>query len=387
MLQTDRLRVAGLAAALAVIMPSPVVADPGQPQGATTFADLQGAGTRDVGRYRPSVPLADCRKSAFPQAAPGARLAGALAEAQTYSDSKGGLGLLVLQNGAVIYERYADGIGADQPLVTSSLAKPVLALAIGIAVRKGLIGSVGDPLSRYLPEWAGDPRGGITIEQALQMRTGLGPSDFRSVLLGPDVTAAAMTTPLAGEPGKTFAYNNAVSQLLVAALDRQARKAGTAGYAAWLERELWCPLGNGAASLWVDQAGNPRGYAGLNASARDWARIGELIRTKGRSGKRQIVPHRWVAAMLRPSPANAQFGYHLWLGREWTAQRRYSAENPLTIPHAEPFVAPDIAYFDGFGGQRVFIVPSRGLTIVRFGEVSMTWDDAVLPNLILRALD
>lgn len=387
MLRTDRLRFAVLAAAMLALVVPPVLADPGEPQRPTTLADIQGAGTRDVARYRPVVPLADCRNSPLMQREPDARPARALAEAQAYSDSKGGLGLLVLRDGAIIHESYAEGVTGDQPMVTSSLAKPVLALAVGIAVREGLIGSVRDPLSRYLPEWGGDPRGAITIEQALQMRTGLGPSDFRSVLLGPDVTAAAMATPLAGQPGAAFAYNNAVSQLLVAALDRQARKAGTAGYAAWLESKLWCPLGNGAASLWIDETGSARGYAGLNASAHDWARIGELIRSKGRSGRRQIVPRRWVAAMMRPSPANAQFGYHVWLGREWTAQRRYSPENPLTIPHAEPSVAPDLVFFDGFGGQRVYIVPSRGLTIVRLGEVSMAWDDAVLPNTILRALD
>ena len=387
MLRTNQLRVLGLAACFLALAPVRLLANPGEPQGATTLVDLQGAATRDVARYRPVVPLADCRKSPFVQRSPDARLARAVAEAQAYSDGKGGLGLLVLRNGAIIHESYAKGVTADQPLVTSSLAKPVLGLAIGIALRDGLIASVHDPLSHYLTEWKGDPRGAITIEQALQMRTGLGPSDFRSVLLGPDVNAAAMATPLAGAPGVTFAYNNAVSQLLLAVLDRQIRKAGSAGYATWLEGKLWCPIGNGAASLWVDQTGGARGYAGLNASAHDLARIGELIRTRGQSGRRQIVPRRWVAAMVQPSPANAQFGYHVWLGREWTPQRRYSPENRLTIPHAEPFVAPDVVYFDGFGGQRVIIVPSRGLTIVRLGEVSMTWDDAVLPNTILRALD
>lgn len=385
MLRTDRLTLPRLAAALIVLAPVPVLAQSAVPQGATTLADLQGATTRDIVRYRPAVPLADCRKAALPQRAPVARLKAALAEAQAYSDSKAGLGLLVLQDGAIIHEQYAEGLTGDQPLVSASMAKPVLALAIGIAVHKGVIGSIQDPLSRYLPEWQDDPRGAITIEQALQMRTGLGPSDFRAVLLGPDVGAAAMGTALAGQPGERFAYNNAVSQLLMTVLERALQKDGKPEYAAWLEREVWCPLGNGAASLWVDEKGTPRGYAGLNASVHDWARIGEVIRTGGRAGRRQVVPRRWIAAMAQPSPANAQFGYHVWLGREWTAQRRYSAENPLTIPHAEPFAAPDVIYFDGFGGQRVYIVPSRGLTIVRFGEVDMTWDDAVLPNILLRA--
>ena len=59
----------------------------------------------------------------------------------------------------------------------------------------------------------------------------------------------------------------------------------------------------------------------------------------------------------------------------------------MTVKHSEAFVAPDLVYFDGFGGQRVYVVPSRRLTIVRLGQVSMAWDDALVPNTIVRALD
>nr|WP_315474890.1 serine hydrolase [uncultured Sandarakinorhabdus sp.] len=362
--------------------PAPA-SDPNRP---TSLADMQGATTLDVERYRPRVALAGCTAKSLKQRKPGAGLAKALAAAQAYSDSQGGFGLVVMRDGAVIHEHYGQGVTATRPVVTASMAKSVLGLMIGIALDRKLIGSVDDPLETYLPEWAGDPRGRITIAQALQMQTGLAPSNFQAVLLAPDVSKAAMATPLAGTPGASFGYNNAISQLLLTALDRQLRKAGQGGYARFLERELWCPLGNGPASLWVDAGGTPRGYAGLNASAHDWARIGELIRNQGRSGKRQLVPKSWIAAMATPSPANKQYGYQLWLGREWTAQRRYSPENPVTVKHSEAFVAPDLVYFDGFGGQRVYVVPSRRLTIVRLGQVSMAWDDALVPNAIVRAL-
>lgn len=353
----------------------------------TTLLDLKGATTRDVERYRPRLPLAGCPARPLAVRTPPPNLARGIAAAQAYSLEKGGFAFLVLQDGAIVHESYAQGVTADRQLVTASMAKSVLGLMVGIAIERRLIGSVQDPLSRYLPEWADDPRGRISIEQALQMRSGLGPSDFQAVLLAPDVGKAAMATALAGRPGEAFGYNNAVSQLLLLALDRQLRNGGIDGYAAFLQRELWCPLGNGPASLWVDAGGLPRGYAGLNASARDWARIGELVRNRGRSNGRRIVPRRWIRAMTVPSPANPQYGYHVWLGRSWTAERRYSPENPVTVAHGEPFAAADSVYFDGFGGQRVYVVPSRKLTIVRLGDVRMDWDDAVVPNAIVRALD
>lgn len=68
-------------------------------------------------------------------------------------------------------------------------------------------------------------------------------------------------------------------------------------------------------------------------------------------------------------------------------QRRYNSKSSATVPQAEPFAAPDLIYFDGFGGQRVYIVPSKGLVIVRTGDLATDWDEALLPNLIIRGID
>ena len=89
--------------------------------------------------------------------------------------------------------------------------------------------------------------------------------------------------------------------------------------------------------------------------------------------------------MATPSKVNPQYGLQVWLGREHTPMRADSAANPIKVPHAEPFVAKDIVYFDGFGGQRVYVMPSQGLVIARFGEVNLAYDDAVIPNLLARA--
>jgi hypothetical protein len=76
---------------------------------------------------------------------------------------------------------------------------------------------------------------------------------------------------------------------------------------------------------------------------------------------------------------------HIWLGSPPKQQRPY---NDYTVKafHSEPFAAADIAYIDGFGGQRVYIVPSLQLVIIRTGKSKTDWDDAILPNAIIRAV-
>ena len=389
------------AAALAMPLPATAQADstlsqtPSQApsetlsQAPSTPADLQGATILDVARYRPTVPLAGCGPRALPQStsdpALDPPLASALAHAQAYSDNAQGVGLIVLKDGAVIHEQYAPGVDAATPAATASMMKTVVGLLVGIALERGMIASLDDPISRYIPEWRDDPRGRIPLEALLTMSSGLGQSDFLKLLLAPDIDAVALETPRAAEPGSTFAYNNAVSQLLGMVIERQAREAGYAGFADFLGRELWCPLGNGDARLWTDATGRPRAYAGLHAGLADWARIGELIRNRGKVGERQVVPASWIDAMARPSPANSQYGYQLWRAGEWTPQRRYSADNPVTITHSAPFVAQDLVYLDGFGGQRVYVLPEDGITIARIGLTDLTYDDAVIPNLLARA--
>lgn len=369
---------------------------PAYPEQAPLYADLdnpmrpdefQGATILDVDRYRPTYRLTACEAEPFVAGSTDPRLAEALAKARSYSDEEQGVGLIVMHDGQLVLESYADG--ADETTLTASASKmkSVLALLFGIALDDGLIGSIDDPVGNYIEEWSDDPRGAITLRQLLTMSSGLGQADFMQLIFAPDVGAAALQTPLAIAPDTEFVYSNAVSKLLAIALDRKVVEAGYASLAQFLHSELWCPMGGSEALVWVDPAGKMRGYAGLHASLRDWARVGELIRNKGAANGRQIVPESWIEEMVQPSSANPQYGLHIWLGRSWTEQRAYSAANPIRIIHSEAFDAKDIVYFDGFGGQRVYVIPSKGLTIARSGLVNLQFDDSVLPNILSRAID
>ena len=94
-----------------------------------------------------------------------------------------------------------------------------------------------------------------------------------------------------------------------------------------------------------------------------------------------------IDEMARPSRANANYGLQVWLGSPWVAQRRYSAENPILVRHSAPYKADDVLFFDGFGGQRVYVVPSRGITIARTGFTNLAYDDAAIVNAVLAATE
>lgn len=356
--------------------------------------EMAGASILDVDRYTPSVSIVGCADDRLITTSPGnEKLEKALKAAQSYSDSQNGTSLIVLRDGHIIHESYAANVGAQSRTESLSMMKTVTALTMGLAIEEGIFKSVDDPIGNHLAEWSDDPRGAITLRQLLTMSSGLKLFPFgvpggesQKLLYSRDINAVALSFPLSSEPGSAFQYNNVNSQLVGMALDRKVRQHGYAGFAEFMQKTLWCPLDNDRATLWLDRNGGaPHFYAGLQATARDWARVGELIRNQGKIGTKQIISGNWISEMLKPSSVNPAYGLHIWRGAAWQKVRKYDPDSPFGIAHAEPYLAPDVYFLDGFGGQRVYIIPSRKLTIVRTGEVSMTYDDSIIVNLILSA--
>jgi CubicO group peptidase (beta-lactamase class C family) len=305
----------------------------------------------------------------------------ALAKAQAYSDAFEGHALLVWQGGKLRYEQYGDGLSEDTRFETFSMHKSILGLVYGAALRDGIIHSLDDKAGDYLVEWKTDPRGAITIRQLLTMETGLG--------LGhaDNQAAVALAQPQDVPPGFRFEYNNADPEIAGVILDRALRRAGKGDYAAYLSTVLLKPLGAGDAHLWLDhKGGEPRFYAFCQMRARDWLRVGIMIAHQGKFGAVQVLPADWIKTLTRPSVLNPNYGILTWIGSPWNALRPYGPRTPLKVIHSAPYLAPDLVFFDGFGGQRVYIVPSLDLVIVRIGEPSLTFDDSVLPNTIIAGL-
>lgn len=315
----------------------------------------------------------------------------ALQAAVAHAESTESHALLIHHRGALVLERYWNGHGRDSRFDTASMHKSVLGLLLGVAIADGHIGSIDDPVGRYLHEWADDPRGRISLRQLAGMSSGLklepfSPNPFAPglrLMIGSDIEATTLALPWHESPDQHFEYTNFNSQLLGIVLER----ATGMRYADFLSSGLWQGLGAPDAAVWLDrEGGSARTFCCLLASAQAWMQIGLLMLDEGRVDGDQLVPADWITAMRTPGRLNPNFGLQLWLGSPASGLRRYNSASSLEALHSEPFVAEDVFFMDGMGGQRVYVIPSAELVIVRIGTVRMDWDDAVLPNILLRAI-
>tara|TARA_Y100001936_G_scaffold105140_2_gene103332 strand:- start:903 stop:2078 length:1176 start_codon:yes stop_codon:yes gene_type:complete len=310
-----------------------------------------------------------------------------------FSKEMGSHALLIYQGGEVILEKYFDGFDAQTISDTQSMHKTVLAMLVGIALDEGVIKSIDEPASNYLDEWKNDSRKLITIKHLLQQSSGLDYpgfsyhplSDFNKLMLGEDVTKMTLQQKVYRKPNEVFEYNGVNPQNLGLLLQRAYGKR----YADLLSEKLWQKIAEDDATVILDSEKYkmPRTYCCLNATAKDWLRIGILILNEGKLGQKQIVPKSWIRNMKIPAETNANYGYLTWLGTEHQENRIYNPKSSATGFHSEPFDDRDIVYLDGFGGQRVYIIPSKELVLVRTGATQMSWDDSVLPNIMSRALE
>jgi len=310
------------------------------------------------------------------------RFAAAIAYgAHTDSDA-----LLVWRKGRLLLAHDYPGHGPDARTWSASMEKTLIALLVGVAIDRGYIRSVDQPASLWLPEWKNDARARITVRDLLTMSSGLEHPTFGSpkaapLIMGPDMTPALLALEATQPPGSAFDYNTSDAEIMMIVLERASHQR----FADLLSSALWKPLGLADAQLALDHAGGlPRPT--IFARARDWLPIGELINGHGAYRGRRIVSAAWIKAMTTPSHLNPNYGYFIWLGSPPGPERSYGPFVVFKAKHSAPYAASDIIYLDGYGGERVYVVPSRGLVIVRTGATRDDWDDAIIPNAVLEGL-
>jgi CubicO group peptidase (beta-lactamase class C family) len=270
--------------------------------------------------------------------------------------------IVVMRDGKIMGERYADGISPDTPLIAYSVSKSVINAFIGILVRQGKLNVFARaPVGAW--QSAGDPRHNITLDQLLRMTSGLtleeGDNGFDPVsrmFLQPDMAGFAERAGLKAQPGTRWEYTSG-NTLIASAIVRDAVGGTADDVLRFAHRELFDPVGMHHVVMEFDEAGTPVGSTRIYASARDWARFGELYRNDGVLDDKRILPEGWVAYSAKPT-LDSDYGSGFWVnaGQAEHARGRVEAGMPRTSFFAS-----------GVFGQRVVIVPSRRLVIVRFG--------------------
>jgi CubicO group peptidase (beta-lactamase class C family) len=286
--------------------------------------------------------------------------------------------VVVVHDGKVIAERYGAGIGVETPLLGFSMTKSVVNALIGILTQQG---HISPSLPAPIPEWRGanDPRRDIEVEHLLRMTTGLALDETNSgfdpssqmVYLQDDMAGSVVNAAVIAPPGTRWAYSSATTQLLARIVrDATGGPEQTLAYA-W--RELFNPLGMRNVTLEFDASGTLQGSTYMLASARDWARFGLLFLNDGIVGGKRVLHEDWVD-FSAAATLDSDYGAGFWTNR--SEHERAKGRVRLGIPRDAFFASGDL-------GQRVVIMPSQRLVVVRLGDsVDPTGDIRGLGRLV-----
>jgi CubicO group peptidase (beta-lactamase class C family) len=313
------------------------------PSSSTATADQANFGPRDrmlwwtpeqqVAGYRNIEKLYDTRRieaGGEPYPLPSAprdfsrvtyELDGAVHSLDDYVRDKRVAGLIVVKDGKILLERYELGNDEHSRWISFSIAKSVVSMLIGAAIADGYIGSVEEPITRYLPQLAGGGYDGVSIKNVLQMASGIrwnedyaDPSS--NVARTPRGNLALLrymsALPREVAPGEKFNYNTGETHLAGALL----RAAIGNNLSTYLSHKIWRPFGMESDATWMlhEPAGGETGGCCIQATLRDYARLGVFAMNGGvlRDGTR-VLPENWMAESTAPSKGSAGYGYLWWL--------------------------------------------------------------------------
>jgi CubicO group peptidase (beta-lactamase class C family) len=356
-----------------------------------------------------ALPLAGCGDSSSSSHASGLRWPGpewavsepaaegmtpaALEEARQYAfaPERNTQGVVVVRNGAIVAEWYADGRDAASLATSWSAGKSFAGTLIGIAIDRGDIAGLDVSLGDFFPSWQGDGRGAVTLRDLLEMRSGLRWNELADDPVfhaaTDDQLAAALSRPLDHPPGTRWNYASADSMLISGVIERATgRSAG-----AFAQEVLFGPIGM-TADWWTDAAGHTLTYCCVDTTTRDFARFGLLFARAGEWDGRRIVSREWVDEASRPLADVPFYALHWWTN-----------VSGLEVNGAEVrlFTAR------GLHDQNVYVFPELDLVVVRNGlytkvgdgstvrtggnylstQQPASWDDVPFLTPILRSID
>jgi CubicO group peptidase (beta-lactamase class C family) len=242
-------------------------------------------------------------------------------------------GLLVLKGDTILAERYQYDRNASHRMTSMSMAKTVVAMLVGIAIDEGAIKSVDDTADRYVPQLTGTEYGVTPLRHLLSMSSGVAFSEtYRG---SDDIEALARLSMGFASPGGAatvapfnrreraagarFHYASAETQVLGLVL----RAATGKPVSDYLSEKIWQPMGAEADASWlIDKGGFEAAFTGLNATLRDYGRLGLLLANDGATAGRQVIPAAWVRAATTPPapqfepgsiPGMFGYGYQTWI--------------------------------------------------------------------------
>ncbi len=292
--------------------------------------------------------------------------------AAAYNAAHDGVSLLVMVDGKVVFEDYPNGGSATAAHELASGTKSFWGLAAVAAAKDGLL-DLDEKVSATITEWKDDPkRGKATIRQLLSLTSGIegGP------IGRPPTYEDALATDWPDEPGARFHYGPAPFQVFGEVLRRKLASRATGGGAAapasspldYLKAKVLDPIGLEHDRWKKGSDGNPHLPSGASLTARQWIKVGELVRQKGAFGDKQVLDPDLLDRCFEGTKANPCYGLTWWLARPIAPELRKSIRLLHQATDLEPGkngVPDDLAMAAGMGDQRLYVSRSLKLCIVR----------------------
>jgi CubicO group peptidase (beta-lactamase class C family) len=329
-------------------------------------------------------PLGDVTSDSLPAGVNAEAIRAAIAEGFEETDPekpKNTLAILVVYDGQIVGERYAEGFSKDSPLMGWSMTKSFTNALIGRLVGEGKL-KLEDPAP--IADWQQDDRKNITLNHLMQASSGLewnesyfAPGHFHNMFMHSDDKGGyAASQKLKYPIGTHWEYSSGTSNIL-SKIIRQA--VGDENYPRYAYENFFYKVGMLHTLVEPDASGTFVGSSYGYASARDWARFGLLFLNDGTVNGERILPEGWAAYSSAPAPASpkGEYGAQFWLN---AGQKG----NPENCYH--PGIPQDEYGAEGFEQQNVFIIPSRKLVLVRLGISHHGFDVTGLTQKVIAAL-
>lgn len=289
-------------------------------------------------------------------------------------------GLVIVRDGRLVYEFYADGMTPETPHILMSASKAVTGLLAGALVGENRL-DLAAPVSRYVPEIANGPYGPVKVRDLLDMRSGVTlsaasleayaaatnwePDRIEDADAGLHSYFQSLSGPPAAPDGP-FRYVSANTDLLGWVLERASGEP----FADLVCRALWRPMGAASpAAITLDRFGAPRATGGLVMTTRDFARLGALVLDGGRSDAGQVVPEAWIEDLFAGGDTTA------WAEGDWGrlftgVSRVMSHRSGWYITHDRP----GSMFAMGIHGQNLFVDQQSGVVIARLASQAEPFD-------------
>jgi CubicO group peptidase (beta-lactamase class C family) len=274
-------------------------------------------------------------------------------------DELSSVALVVIKNDSLLYEQYWQGYNDSSLSASFSVAKSITSLLVGCALKEGVIKSLDEPVSNYIPEFKEGEKAKVRIVDLLTMSSGsnwdeayANPLSVTTELYyGDDVYRTATGVKIIQPPGKYHLYKSGDTQLLGLLLEKATGKSLSV-YAA---EKLWNPLGAQHAALWsIDQSGgHEKAYCCFNSNARDFAKLGQLMLDSGRWKGTEIIPQDYYLKSISPCMLPDRHGHSCdYYGYQWWLVPRSGG----------------VFYARGILGQYIVVIPEKRMVIVRLGK-------------------